>query len=66
MSFTNLILLYKISIGKTKNYLLMPLLLVVEILLLWKFSSNLTEYSITLIFLNMVFLYGSIFLLKKK
>jgi O-antigen/teichoic acid export membrane protein len=66
MSFSNLILLYNLSIGKTKNYGFMFLFLIMEVFLLSIFHSNLVEYSITLIFLNMLFLFGSIFLLGEK
>jgi len=62
LSFTNLIFLYKLSIGKIRNYKIMPIFLIFEVVLLSLFHSNLVEYSITLIFLNMLFLFGSIFL----
>jgi len=62
ISFTNLILLYKLSLGKIKNYYIMIIFLVFQIFLLSMYHSNLVEYSLTLIFLNLLFLFGSIFL----
>jgi len=62
ISFTNLILLYKLSLGKIKNFYIMIIFLVFQIFLLSMYHSNLVEYSLTLIFLNLLFLFGSIFL----
>jgi len=62
ISFTNLILLYKLSINKVKDYAILLIFPLIEIALLSFFHSNLVEYSVTLIFLNLLFLFGSIFL----
>ncbi|MBI5803998.1 oligosaccharide flippase family protein [Candidatus Pacearchaeota archaeon] len=66
MSFTNLILLYKLSVGRIRNYKLMIIFPVIELAMLSAFHSNLNQYSIVLIFVNMLFLFGSFFLLSRK
>lgn len=66
VSFTNLIFLYKLSLGKLSNYFLIPLFLILEIIFLWLFHGSLMQYSITLIFLNVFFLIGSIIFFKPK
>lgn len=65
LSITNLVLLYKLSIGKVKgcNYLLGFLAL--EILLLFFFSSSLLEFSIAFITSSAAILWASIFLLRE-
>ena len=62
ISFTNLILFYKLSINKVKDYAILLIFPILQIALLSFFHSNLVEYSVTLIFLNLLFLFGSIFL----
>jgi O-antigen/teichoic acid export membrane protein len=62
ISLTNLILLYKLSLGKVKNYLIFLVFPAIEIFLLFFFSANLIEYSIALITASAIFLWGSIFL----
>jgi O-antigen/teichoic acid export membrane protein len=63
LSITNLVLLYKLSISKTKNYLIFLVFPAIEIFLLFFFSSNMIEYSIALVTASAIFLWGSIFLL---
>jgi O-antigen/teichoic acid export membrane protein len=65
ISLTNLILLYKLSLGKVKNYLIFLVFPAIEIFLLFFFSSNMIEYSIALITASAIFLWGSIFLLDR-
>lgn len=64
MSFTNLILLYKLSLGKTRNYLVFLAFILIELALLLYFSANLVEFSIALITASAAFLCGSIFFLE--
>jgi O-antigen/teichoic acid export membrane protein len=66
LSFTNLILLYKLSLGKVRNYWLVFIFLAFEIILLSIFHTNLIQYSIAFLFLNVLFLFGAIFLFKKR
>ena len=66
LSFTNLIFLYKLSLGKLSNYFLIPLFLLLEVVFLWLFHGSLMQYSITLIFLNTIFLISSIIFFKSK
>jgi len=60
LSLTNLILLYKLSLGKIKNYWIFIAFPLVEILFLYVFSHNLIEFSIALIFSSAIFLLGAI------
>jgi len=62
LSFTNLLLLYKLSLGKTRNYLVYLIFPAIEIALLFFFSHNLIEYSIALITASAIFLWGSVLL----
>jgi len=63
-SLTNLILLYKLSIEKIKGYLILPIFILSEILLLVYFSHNLIEFSIAFIVASAAFLWGAIVLIK--
>lgn len=65
ISITNLVLLYKLSTGRTSNYLVFLIFPIIEIFLLFFFSSNLIEYSIALVTASAIFLWGSIFLLDR-
>jgi len=62
LSFTNLILLYKLSRSKTRNYLVFLIFPIIEVALLLLFSHNLVEYSIALITASAIFLWGSVLL----
>jgi stage V sporulation protein B len=64
VSFTNIVLLYKLSLGKVKGYKYLVFFLLVEILLLWRFSENLIQFSIAFITASAIFLWGSLFLLR--
>ena len=60
LSFANLILLYKLSLGKVKRYLYILIPLVLEAFLLYYFSHNLVEFSFAFIASSAVFLWVSI------
>lgn len=64
-SLTNLFILYKLSLGKTRNYWLFIIFPIIEVLLLSIFSHNLIEFSLALITSSAIFLWGSIFFLDK-
>lgn len=59
ISIANLILLYKLSMGKVKRYYLLPLCLLLEVGLLYYFSSNLVEFSIAFITSSAVLVWAS-------
>jgi len=64
-SISNLILLYKLSKGKTKNYLYSIIFILIEVALLFMFSSSLIEFSIAYIISSLIFLLGYLIILKK-
>lgn len=66
LSFANLILLYKLSVGKTNGYKYLIFFVILEIFLLSYFSNNLFQFSIAFVTASAVFLWGSIFLLNHK
>jgi O-antigen/teichoic acid export membrane protein len=66
ISLANLTVLYKLSRGHTKNYKTMSIFLIIEILLLWKFSASLWQFSIAFIVSSAALLWGSTILLKEK
>ncbi|MEK6848361.1 MAG: hypothetical protein AABX65_01885, partial [Nanoarchaeota archaeon] len=61
---TNLSLLYKLSLGKFKNYYYLPIFILIEAILLFWFSSNVFEFSIAFITSSAIFLWGSNILIK--
>lgn len=63
-ALSNLVLIYKLSVNKTKGYMLIPLVLIVQIMLLMYFSTNLTSFSLAFIAASVLFLLASIFLLR--
>ena len=65
LSLTNLILLYKLSLGKTRGYYLFLIFIIIQAFLLVYFSANLLQFSVALITASAIFLWGSIFLLKE-
>jgi len=65
LSFTNLILFYKLSKGNTKIYWVLLIFILVQIILLSIFNANLFQFSIALITASVSFLWGSILLLSK-
>jgi O-antigen/teichoic acid export membrane protein len=62
-SIANLLLLYKLSIGKTKNYKIFVIFPIIELVLLCIFSHNLIEFSIAFLTASAIFLWGAVFLL---
>jgi len=64
-SLTNLILLYKLSLRKTKSYLIFLIFPMIEVALLLLFSHNIIEYSLALVTASAIFLWGSILLLDR-
>lgn len=65
LSCTNLLLLYKLSVGKTKNCSYLIAFVVIEAILLSFFSTSLVSFSIALIASSVIFLIGSILLLRE-
>ncbi|MCH7568272.1 MAG: oligosaccharide flippase family protein [Nanoarchaeota archaeon] len=65
LSLTNLILLYNLSLGILKSSWLLLVFIVIQVILLSVFNSNLIEFSFALITSAAAFLWGAIFLLKK-
>jgi O-antigen/teichoic acid export membrane protein len=64
ISFANLILLYNLSIGKIKGYLLLAIPVLIEALILWKTSYNLESFSIGFLVSSVIFLIFSLFSLR--
>ena len=64
ISLANLILIYKLSLGKTKGYKLLFIFVFLEIFLLSYFSNNLVEFSIAFITSSVAFLWGIIYILR--
>jgi len=65
VSFANLVLLYKLSIGKTKNYIYLLIFPVIEIVLLAYFRADIFQFSIALMTASAIFLWGCVVLLNK-
>jgi len=65
LSLSNLMLFYRLSIGKTKTFWILLIFVAIEIILLSIFHKNLVEFSIALIVASASFLLGSILLLRK-
>jgi O-antigen/teichoic acid export membrane protein len=65
LSITNLVLLYKLSIGATKGYQYLLGFLVLELILLFYFSSSIIQFSIAFITSAVAILWASIFLLSE-
>ena len=65
LSFTNLVLFYNLSRGKTKSFYFLLFFIAFEILLLSIFNHNLLEFSIAFITASATFLWGAVFLLNK-
>jgi len=63
-SFASLILLYRLSLRKIKNYIYLFVFLAIEILLLSYFSNNLLQFSLAFITASAIFLWGAISLLE--
>jgi len=65
ISLANLILLYKLSLGKIKGHLYLFIFIIAEVLLLSWFSDNIFQFSIAFITASAAFLWGSIFLMNE-
>jgi len=65
LSLSSTILYYKLSIGRTKGYGWVLAFLLMEIILLAIFSSNIVDYSYAFLVANILFFIGSVVLLKK-
>ncbi len=65
ISLANLILLYKLSLGKIKNYPYLFIFVLIELLLLSFFSKNLIQFSWAFITSSAAFLFGSIVLMNE-
>lgn len=65
ISFANLVLLHKLSLGKVKGYGYLLIFLILEIFLLGWFSKDLMQFSIAFITASAAFLWGSVVLIKE-
>ena len=63
MSLSNLIILYKLSLGKIKGYPYLFIFIILEIFLLSFFSKDLVQFSIAFITASAIFFWGSILLM---
>lgn len=63
LSFTNLMLLHKLSLGKLNRYWILFLFVILEIVLLSYFHKNLFQYSLAYVAASAAFLWGSLSLL---
>lgn len=64
-SLTNLVLLYKLSLGEVKGYLYFIAFIIIEIALLFYLSSSLIQFSLAYMVASAIFLIGSIIILRK-
>ncbi len=64
IALANLILLYKLSLGRVKGYAYLIIFVIIEIFLLWFFSGNLFQFSVAFITASAAFLWGSIVLIR--
>lgn len=65
LSISNLVLLHKLSLGQTAGYYYLPIFILIEVILLSTFSSNLIEFSIAFITASAAMLWASIVLIKE-
>ncbi len=65
ISFANLVLLHKLSLGKVKGYIYLFIFLILEIFLLSWFSKDLMQFSIAFITASAAFLWGSVVLISE-
>lgn len=66
LSLSSSLLYYKLSQGKTSNYLWVSVFLLMEIILLCVFSQNLISYSYAFLGSNIILFFGSFAILRKK
>lgn len=62
LSFANLILLYSLSRGTIKNYLILLAIIPIQIILLSIFNNNIIQFSLALLLTSAIFLWGVLFL----
>jgi len=65
-SLANLAILYKLSKSKLKRYLLFIIFPIIEVILLFLFSSSLIEFSLAYLFASLIFLIGTLLFLKSE
>ncbi|MEK6847070.1 MAG: oligosaccharide flippase family protein [Nanoarchaeota archaeon] len=65
IAITNLILIYKLSINALSNYAYLSAFLIVEVILLSYFSANVIQFAMAFGASSLIFLLGTIMLLKK-
>ena len=65
ISIANLILLYKLSLNKTRGYAYLSSFILVEVFLLFYFSANLFQFSIAFVTSSFVLFWASFFMLIK-
>ena len=64
ISISNLIILYKLSKGNIKGYFLLLIPVIIEIFMLFYFSSELVQFSMSLVVSSIIFLICSIVLIR--
>ena len=65
LSIANLFLFYKLSLGKIKGYYTLLIFVVIEIILLSLFSSDLVSFSLAYVVAAAAFLWGSVIITNK-
>ncbi len=65
LSLTNLVIFYKLSIGKTKGCFFLPVFIIIQIILLYIFSDSLFSFSIAYLSASIIFLIGSLLALRR-
>ena len=65
VSFANLILLYKLSRGKTKGYWFLLFFIIIQVLAMWLFHATLLQFSLAFLVSAGIFFIGSLLLLNK-
>jgi O-antigen/teichoic acid export membrane protein len=66
LSFTNLVLFQRLSLGRTRNCLWLFVFPLIEVILLYFFRHSLLEYSVALIAASAIFLWGSVVLIGRR
>ncbi len=66
LSITNLLLLYKLSLGRTNKAWFLLSFIIIEVILLSIFNKSLVQFSIALVVSSAIFLIGSILLLRNE
>ncbi len=66
LAFTNLIVIYALSKNRRIFSFYLPIFVLIEVSLLFVFSSTLLQYSLALLFSNLIMLLGAIILIKNE